>query len=138
MATLTPFDQATLLTGITNPTLRGGICVALSDRWLAFMKESRLRTPEERLAALRAQAGSAMLYQDAYAWLRAEQGREFAVQLDGNDVPRTFGEGPRDGSLARADFNDGLAGQIANCCTNPLNRGWVAKEILTELWFLGH
>src|ERR1700689_854788 len=66
MATLTPFDQATLLTGITNPTLRGGICVALSDRWLAFMKESRLRTPQERLAALRAQAGSAMLYQDAY------------------------------------------------------------------------
>jgi hypothetical protein len=90
MATLTPFDQATLLTGITDPVLRGGICVALSDRWLAFMKESRLRTPQERLAALRAQAGSAMLYQEAYAWLRAAQGREEARTNLGRTVGHEY------------------------------------------------
>src|SRR5258708_3323142 len=82
-----------------------------------------------------------VLLDDGHAFsrkLRAEQGSEVAVQLDGNDMPCTFGESPRDGSLARTDFNYGQAGQIANGGVNPLNRGLVAKKVLAELGLLRH
>jgi len=90
MATLTPFDQATLLTGVTDPVLRGGICVALSDRWLAFMKDNTYRNPRERLAALTAQRDAALLYQEAYAFLRDVKGREDARTELGRSVGHEY------------------------------------------------
>ncbi len=92
MAELAPFNQGQLLTGITDPVLKGGICVALCDHWLALMKAPTTRTPAERMAALRAQSGSAMHYQKSYAEQRVAVGREEARARTGAALGHDFSD----------------------------------------------
>ena len=90
MAQLTPFDQGSLLIGVTDPVLRGGICVALCDYWLALFQQNNLTTAPDRMTALRAHAPMAMAYQKTYAQQRATQGREAARAQLGRGLGHQF------------------------------------------------
>ncbi len=87
---LTPFNQGDLLKGVNHPDLRGGICVALCDHWLALMRDSRARTPEERMDLLKQRSGAAMEYQFFYSGWRQDTGREEARARMGQRLGHSF------------------------------------------------
>ena len=92
MASLTPFDQGTLLAGVSDPAIRNGICVALCDLWLHLIRDSTARSPRERIAAIRARAGQAMQYQRGYGQRRAALGRAEARAQMGRGLGHDFEE----------------------------------------------
>ncbi len=67
-----------------------------------------------------------------------EAGSKFAVELERDDAASLRGEGPGDGSLAGADFYDGLRGDVAESGDDAADGGLVAQEVLAELGLLGH
>lgn len=92
MATLTKFNQGDLLVGVSDPWVKGGICVALCDHWLALMKDTNSRTPPERMAQLQQYAGRAMTYQKAYGQQRRTKGREEARADMGKQLGHDFAD----------------------------------------------
>lgn len=87
MAKLTPFSQGDLLKGISDPAVKGGVCVALCDYWLALMKAPTTRTPRERMTVLRTNAPGIAQYQKSYAQQRQTRGRTDARA----DMARSLG-----------------------------------------------
>jgi len=92
MTRLTHFNQSDLLKGVTDPLVRGGICVALCDAWLALIRGHTARTPSERMDQLRITAPSAMSYQRDYLTARDTQGREAARAQVGARLGHRFEE----------------------------------------------
>lgn len=90
MAALTPFSQGHLLKGVSDPVVKGGVCVALCDYWLALMKAHTTRTPRERMTMLRTHAASVIQYQKSYAQRRRTLGRSEARAQMGRQLGHRF------------------------------------------------
>lgn len=90
MAKLTSFNQGSLLTGVSDPAVKGGVCVALCDYWLALMKAPTTRTPRERMTLLQANASSVMQYQKSYVLERRIRGRVDARADMGRGLGHNF------------------------------------------------
>jgi hypothetical protein len=86
MFVLTPFSQADLLVGVTDPDLQAGVCVAACDHWIAAIRRSYAISPEARLNLLRQYRGSVLAYQHRYARQRAVSGPQQARNAQGRQL----------------------------------------------------
>jgi hypothetical protein len=87
---LTPFNQGALLAGVADPQARGGVCVALCDRWLSLMKQANARSPEDRMDSLRKTLQASIGYQKTYGELRAAKDRDAARKHMGKKLGLEF------------------------------------------------
>ncbi len=78
MFTLAPFSQSALLRNETDPDIRGGVCVALCDYWLADIKSRSNDAPRDRLNRLAGNYPTVAQYQKQYGQQRAQHGPQQA------------------------------------------------------------
>lgn len=62
----------------------------------------------------------------------AEAGGELAVELDGEDMAGLGGKGASNGAAARANFDDGTAGEIAQRREDATDGACVGEKVLAE------
>jgi len=70
--------------------------------------------------------------------LRAQLCGEVMIQFDSNHAACFCGQGSGDGASAGANFDDGAAGEIAECGDNTLTGVRVVEEVLSEFGLGGH
>jgi hypothetical protein len=85
MFTRYDFQQGQLLRGVTDPDVRGGVCVALCDFWLRSVKTERL-SPSDRLRVLTGRLSQVISHQKQYGLKRQQHGPLGARQLLGQPM----------------------------------------------------
>jgi len=88
---LTSFHQGNYLDS-SDPTTRGGVCVALCDLWLQSLFQSPDAAPRHRLQALAVDFGRAEQHQRRYGLLRDALGRNDARRHMGGRVGIDYDE----------------------------------------------
>jgi hypothetical protein len=90
MFQLEPFSQSHLLRAETDPDLRGGVCVALCDYWLADIKWRPDDPPRLRLYRLASHYMLIAQYQKQYGQHRQQVGPQDARRVMGQHLGHDF------------------------------------------------